>query len=178
MDEFGIDGRHPVYIVPEHGRVQEINPDTLAAIDAASITIEPHETATINTVSIGPDEHYENRYGMMNNDVDLCMSCAYDPISCDSSANTQMRFYGQGMNVCCCPNYKPLWSQMPEFQCGYEQAIRELNSPQYVNVWNHYDRPPTYDCPRCRSNLNGRQDERRCPHCGQKLNWNIRRNVI
>lgn len=178
MDEFEIDGRRPIYIVPEHSRIQDLDPDTLEPYEVAEIddtrlnTIEPYEATASIATSASPTMEFEIPI-YRDNDVDLCMSCAYDSLSCDSSGNMQIRFYGQGMNVCCCPNYKPLWSQMPEFQCGYEQAMRELNSPQYVDVLNHYNRPPTYDCPRCKSNLNDRQDENRCPHCGQKLNWNI-----
>ena len=184
MDEFEIDGRHPIYIVPNH---QEINPETLehyeaATIDATSIAREPEAAASISA-NVNQMMEYNIEIPvskadcLMNNDVDLCMSCAYDPLSCDSSAYPQMRFYGQDMNVCCCRNYKPLWSQMPEFQCGYEQAMRELNSPRYVEVWDHYDKPPTYICPRCEYGFYGKQDEKRCPRCGQKLKWDLRRNV-
>jgi len=180
MDEFEIDGRHPIYIVPDQGRV-EINPRTLepyeaTEINATSITLE-HNEAPASISAMEFEIPVCKADCLMNNDVDLCMSCAYDPLSCDSSAYPQMRFYGQDMNVCCCRNYKPLWSQMPEFQCGYEQAMRELNSPRYVDVWDHYDKPPTYVCPRCEYGFYGKQDEKRCPRCGQKLKWDLRRNV-
>ncbi len=176
MDEFEINGRHPVYIVPDHSRIQGVNPETLepyeaTAIDATSIALEPQAAASISAMEF--EIPVSKADCLMNNDVDLCMSCAYDPLSCDSSSSAypQMRFYGQDMNVCCCRNYKPLWSQMPEFQCGYEQAMRELNSPQHVNVLENYDKPPTYICPRCEYGFYGKQDEKRCPRCGQKLKW-------
>lgn len=73
---------------------------------------------------------------------------------------------------------KPI-KQTEAYRAGYAQALQDLNTPRAVVIPGEYDHTV---CPQCRQDFADIEDNfdgvpqravgmLRCPHCGQRLNW-------